>query len=215
MRLRDYNGGVPLGHCTFGLSWDITDGKNIDLDASAIMLDGNLEPVDLIFFSHLTSKCGSIRHGGDEQEGDAKGDDEKIHIDFARVPPHVRAIGFNINSYSGEELDDVSKTTCGRASSLSPTRPPPPRVREGGGGTDSPTTLHRARAHALTSPPPPSPSAARAHARLPPPLTPRARHRRRLTGPTQLPAHRRGCACSPTPSSRGATSSTRRRSASS
>ena len=98
VKLSDYNQGQPLGMCTFGLSWDVTGGKNIDLDASAILLDGGLQCVDTVFFNHLRSNDGSIQHGGDEREGDAKGDDEKIHVNLPAVPPHVRAIGFVINS---------------------------------------------------------------------------------------------------------------------
>ena len=80
-----------------------------DLDASAIMLKKQQKKFDIVAFNHLTSKDGSIRHCGDEREGDAKGDDEKINSTSRRLIP-VRYIGFCINSYSGQELDDVAKT---------------------------------------------------------------------------------------------------------
>ena len=83
-----------------------------DLDASAIVLDKELNKVDVVFFRHLTSNDGSIRHCGDEREGDAKGDDEKINLTLAQVNPSARYIGFCINSFSGQELDDVAKTSC-------------------------------------------------------------------------------------------------------
>ena len=110
--LSNYNGGMPVGQATFGLAWDVTNGKNIDLDASAIMLDASLNVADLIFFQNLRSRDGSMQHGGDEREGDEKGDDEKIHVNLQAVAPNVKYIGFVINSYSGEELDDVSATSC-------------------------------------------------------------------------------------------------------
>ena len=38
MRIKDYFGAVGSKPMVFGLAWDVTDGVNIDLDASAIML---------------------------------------------------------------------------------------------------------------------------------------------------------------------------------
>ena len=114
IRLRDYSpnrSDVPRT-VMFGLTWDVTSGVNIDLDASAICLDANLQLVDIVFFKQLTSKDGSIRHSGDEREGDEVGDDEKISVDLARIQPAVKYIGFVINSYSGQELDDVSGAAC-------------------------------------------------------------------------------------------------------
>ena len=55
---------------------------------------------------------GSIQHSGDEREGDEAGDDEKIKVDLNRVPSNVQYICFVLNSYSGQELDDVSKASC-------------------------------------------------------------------------------------------------------
>lgn len=113
VRVTDYLPGhkVPTW-LTFGLAWDVTDGVNIDLDASAILLDGDLNDVDTVWFRHLQSKDGSIQHSGDEREGDEAGDDEKIKVNLNRVSKNVRYIGFVLNSFSGQELDDVSKASC-------------------------------------------------------------------------------------------------------
>ena len=113
IRVRDY---VPEGQLPptlgLGLAWDVTNGVNIDLDASAVLLDANLREIDLVFFNKLSSSDGSVRHGGDEREGDEKGDDEKIFLNLAKVHPAVAYIGFVINSYSGQELDDVKGASC-------------------------------------------------------------------------------------------------------
>lgn len=90
----------------------MTNGKNIDLDASVICLDTNRNEVDLISYKKLTSNDHGIRHGGDEREGDEEGDDEKIFVNLARVNKSIKYIAFVINSFSGQELDDVSKTSC-------------------------------------------------------------------------------------------------------
>jgi len=116
IRLSDYypagwsNASPP--RLVMGLAWDVTGGVNIDLDASAILLDANLKQLDLVFFGKLGSSDGAIRHGGDEREGDEKGDDEKIFLELGRVHPAVAYIGFVINSYSGQELDDVKDASC-------------------------------------------------------------------------------------------------------
>jgi tellurium resistance protein TerZ len=113
IRVNDYvPGGVLPKWVSFGLAWDVTDGVNIDLDASAIMLDHKLRPLDLVFFKQLVSKDGAVRHSGDEREGDEGGDDEKINLSLPNVHPKVHYIGFVITSYSGQELDDVSKAKC-------------------------------------------------------------------------------------------------------
>jgi tellurium resistance protein TerZ len=113
IRVSDYIPGHELPKwVTFGLSWDVTNGVNIDLDASAIVLDYKYRPLDLVFFKQLVSKDGAIRHSGDEREGDEGGDDESIHISLPNLHPKVKYIGFVITSYSGQELDDVAKATC-------------------------------------------------------------------------------------------------------
>jgi tellurium resistance protein TerZ len=113
VRLRDYCGpeGIPK-RLTFGLAWDMRAGKEVDLDASAIMLKSDLTVFDQVYFRHLKSKDNSIQHCGDEREGDAVGDDEKINIDLTTVNQECAYIGFTINSFSGVELDDVAKCKC-------------------------------------------------------------------------------------------------------
>mmetsp|Transcript_28177 Transcript_28177/g.40815 ORF Transcript_28177/g.40815 Transcript_28177/m.40815 type:complete len:624 (+) Transcript_28177:142-2013(+) len=116
VRVRDFagvsEGGKVPSEMTFGLAWDVTNGVNIDLDASVVCLSQNLGVVEIVYYGRLNSNNGSIRHGGDEREGDEKGDDEKIHLSLDKIPDNVEYIGFVINSYSGQELDDVSKASC-------------------------------------------------------------------------------------------------------
>lgn len=97
---------------TFGLAWDVTNGVNIDLDASAICLNSSLAPVDIVWFRKLTSDDRAIQHSGDEREGDEVGDDEKIQIQLGAINPDIRHIAFVINSFSGQELDDIRLAAC-------------------------------------------------------------------------------------------------------
>lgn len=118
-RLQDYcpGGKVPKS-LTFGLSWDVTaatrekEEEKIDLDASAICLGPDLELVDKVWFKQLESLDGAIKHMGDCRTGEAGGDDEQMVIDLKKVDENTSFIGFVINSYSGQELDDVQKASC-------------------------------------------------------------------------------------------------------
>lgn len=113
VRVTDYLPGHALPEwLTLGLAWDITNGQNIDLDASAILLDDQLSVLDKVWFRHLRSEDNSIVHSGDEREGDEAGDDEKIKVNLKAVSKNVRYICFVLNSYSGQELDDVSRASC-------------------------------------------------------------------------------------------------------
>jgi len=113
VRLRDYCGpeGIPK-QLTFGLAWDMREGREVDLDASALMLRSDLSVFDQVYFRHLKSKDHSVKHCGDEREGDAVGDDEKINIDLTAVSAECAYIGFTVNSFSGEALDHVAKCKC-------------------------------------------------------------------------------------------------------
>lgn len=102
---------------TFGLSWDMTraegeKAQKIDLDASAICLDGDLQCVDKVWFKHLKSEDGAMRHGGDQRSGETTGDDEAIYVTLPKIAARIHYIGFVVNSYSGQELDDVQKAAC-------------------------------------------------------------------------------------------------------
>jgi hypothetical protein len=49
---------------------------------------------------------------GDEREGDAVGDDESIRFDLEDVHPSAKYLCFNINSFTGQELNDVTAAKC-------------------------------------------------------------------------------------------------------
>jgi len=101
VRLRDYCASQTIPSLVrLGLAWDVTNGVNIDLDASVVCLDSNLNLVDQVFFGQLKSRDGAIRHHGDEREGDSIGDDEKIDFRLEQISPNIQYIGFCINSYS-------------------------------------------------------------------------------------------------------------------
>ncbi len=115
--------GTGITSVSLGLGWDpagssgflsklLSSSAEIDLDASCIVLDSGLRPVDLVWFRQLTSKDGSIEHSGDNLTGAGDGDDETIRIDLQRLPSTVQHLVFTVNSFRGQTFDQVENAYC-------------------------------------------------------------------------------------------------------
>lgn len=117
------NDGSALTAVRMGLGWraaqrkgflaKLAGPKEIDLDASALLFaSGQL--ADVVFFQHLTSDDGSVRHLGDNLVGGsgAGGDDEVVIVDLGRVPVHVDQIVFTVNSFTGQTFSEVEDAFC-------------------------------------------------------------------------------------------------------
>lgn len=107
--------GGALTNVTLGLGWDSVKkggffgfGGEIDLDASAILYNGQGQALDVVYFGKLNSNDRSVQHTGDNLTGAGDGDDEQIRVDLSRVSPEIQNIVFTINSYSGQTFDKVS-----------------------------------------------------------------------------------------------------------
>ena len=107
------NDGGTLTAVRMGLGWQAAPRRGlfgsrtreIDLDASAVLF-ADKQPVDVVFFRHLVSDDGSVRHTGDNLVGGVGqgGDDEAILVDLARIPVHIDQIVFTVNSFTGPDL---------------------------------------------------------------------------------------------------------------
>ena len=114
-------GGGTLTAVRMGLGWQAaprrglfgTRTREIDLDASAVLF-ADKQPVDVVFFRHLVSDDGSVRHTGDNLVGGAGqgGDDESIVVDLQRVPVHIDQIVFTVNSFTGQTFQEVKNAFC-------------------------------------------------------------------------------------------------------
>lgn len=114
--------GGSLSKVCMGLGWDAAKKRGllgmfsgsgkIDLDASCMMFDASRQMVDVVWFSQLRSKDGSIQHTGDNLTGDGEGDDEQIIVDLSRVPANVQTLVFVVNSFSGQSFSDVANAYC-------------------------------------------------------------------------------------------------------
>ncbi|MGW2345490.1 TerD family protein [Streptomyces sp. NPDC001661] len=114
-------GGGTLTAVRMGLGWQAaprrglfgTRTREVDLDASAVLF-ADKQPVDVVFFRHLVSDDGSVRHTGDNLVGGAGqgGDDESIVVDLQRVPVHIDQIVFTVNSFTGQTFQEVQNAFC-------------------------------------------------------------------------------------------------------
>ncbi|WP_441249820.1 TerD family protein [Kitasatospora sp. McL0602] len=113
--------GETLTVVRMGLGWKAapkrglfgTRTRQIDLDASALLY-AERTPSDVVFFQHLVSNDGSVRHTGDNLVGGAGagGDDESIVVDLSQVPLHVTQIIFTVSSYTGQTFAEVQNAHC-------------------------------------------------------------------------------------------------------
>ncbi|MFI8479224.1 TerD family protein [Pseudomonas sp. NPDC078700] len=114
--------GSGLSKISLGLGWDaaksgffgklLGSGGEIDLDASCILLDSELKPIDLVWFRQLKSNDGSIQHSGDNRTGEGDGDDETINVDLQRLPESVKHLVFTVNSFTGQTFEKVENAYC-------------------------------------------------------------------------------------------------------
>lgn len=115
--------GESLTNVRMGLGWDSavpakkgffggSKTVEIDLDASALLFDGERNHLDTVFFNQLTSKDGSVRHTGDNLNGAGDGDDETLMVNLPNVSPAIQHIVFVITSYSQQTFDMVQNAFC-------------------------------------------------------------------------------------------------------
>ncbi|WP_316527128.1 TerD family protein [Kitasatospora brasiliensis] len=112
--------GSALSVVRMGLGWQAAPKRGlfgsrtrkVDLDASALLY-AERTPSDVVFFSHLESSDGSVRHTGDNLEGGAGAeDDEAILVDLVHVPVNITQVVFTVSSYTGQTFAEVQRAHC-------------------------------------------------------------------------------------------------------
>jgi stress response protein SCP2 len=102
--------GTPLHQLIVGVGWYPAPGlANIDLDASAIAFDAQGNKLEIVWHRNANEFMGALQHTGDSKTGVAEGDAERILIDLARLPEHVAALVFTINSFTGQRFTDIAR----------------------------------------------------------------------------------------------------------
>lgn len=106
-------GNAGLNQIMVGLGWDPVTSKgflsslfgtqkDIDCDASVIMVDGTNKITsnkDVVYFGNLTHPSRSVKHMGDNLTGDGDGDDEQIFVELKSVPGEIQKLIFVVNIY--------------------------------------------------------------------------------------------------------------------
>lgn len=113
--------GRQLEHICVGLNWGAIPRSGVlgsifggtvpvDLDGAITTFAGR-RMIETVYFDHLYSIDGSVRHSGDDLTGDLNGDDgldnEVITIDLKLVSPRVDKIYIYLNSYKGQDFGEV------------------------------------------------------------------------------------------------------------
>lgn len=111
-------GNKGLQKVLVGLGWDVNkyDGtEDFDLDASVFLLGDNgkvAKDEDFVFYNNPRGANGAVVHSGDNKTGAGEGDDERINISLADVPPSIDKMSFCITIHDAEER----KQTFGQVS---------------------------------------------------------------------------------------------------
>ncbi len=106
-------GAPPLRRVAMGLGWDpARGGRDIDLDASVVVIGRNGKKADAVWFMSKSAYGGALEHAGDNLTGHGDGDDETITVDLGRLPADVAALVFVVNSFQGQKFTDVASAYC-------------------------------------------------------------------------------------------------------
>jgi tellurium resistance protein TerD len=97
-----------------GAGWDPKQGKTMDLDLAAFLLDANGKlpgKGGFVYFGSKVSACGSVASRGDNLTGEGEGDDEVIDVNLTTVPEGIKEILFVASIYQaaqkGQSLKDL------------------------------------------------------------------------------------------------------------
>ena len=112
--------GTTLQNICVGVNWGAIEKKGwfggtskeaVDLDASCILYGSTKKIIDTVYFGHLKSKDGAVKHSGDDLTGDMDGDDgldnEIITLDFYKLNTSVEYVAFVLNSFRGHDFGTI------------------------------------------------------------------------------------------------------------
>lgn len=73
---------------------------NIDLDASALLLDADGKLAECVYYGHRASTNNAVYHTGDNITGEGEEDDETILVSLEALPQSIHRLVFTVNIYS-------------------------------------------------------------------------------------------------------------------
>jgi len=108
---------LGLKKAAIGLGWKpVVRGASVDLDAAVIALDSfgqDAKGIEFCYYGALNVFDGCISHSGDDLTGADNGEgadapDEIITIALTDLPQSVKRLVVTINSFQGQNFDQVS-----------------------------------------------------------------------------------------------------------
>ena len=90
-----------------GLGWDYDYYNVYDLDSSVVAFDSNFNYLNRVNYQQLNAYNGAISLNGDDVTGEGGGDDEEIRISLDLLPPDVKILTVQLNSYKNKVLKNV------------------------------------------------------------------------------------------------------------
>lgn len=87
-----------------GLGWDCAGEGSaaVDCDISAIICGFDGKAKDVIYFGKMKGVNDAVIYTGDSQTGEGAGDDERIYINFTKLPQTVGRIVISTNIYDAK-----------------------------------------------------------------------------------------------------------------
>lgn len=112
--------GAELAEVSLGLGWGRRTKKgffgtsevDVDLDASCLLFDDGGQLQDQVWFRQLKSRCGSVRHTGDDRSGGGGGENERIELSLGAVPAEIRSLVFTVNSFLNDSFAGIPSAFC-------------------------------------------------------------------------------------------------------
>ncbi len=87
-----------------GLGWDSAKegSASVDCDASAIICGTDGKAYDVIYFGKMRGEKDSVIYTGDSQTGEGNGDNERIYVNFTKLPQNIGKIVISANIYDAK-----------------------------------------------------------------------------------------------------------------
>ncbi|MBQ1441076.1 MAG: TerD family protein [Clostridia bacterium] len=87
-----------------GLGWDSAKegSASVDCDASAIICGTDGKAYDVIYFGKMRGENDSVIYTGDSQTGEGNGDNERIYVNFTKLPQNIGKIVISANIYDAK-----------------------------------------------------------------------------------------------------------------
>ncbi|QJD96453.1 TerD family protein [Mucilaginibacter robiniae] len=113
--------GSKLQNVCVGINWGAIEKKGflglstskeaVDLDASCALFNANKQLEEVVYFGHLKSTNGAVKHSGDDLTGDLNGNDgldnEVITLNLSQLDESTTYAAFVLNSFRGHDFSKI------------------------------------------------------------------------------------------------------------